>query len=640
MNKKETIFISYKNTPEFKQIIKSNKDLDALDIDDLNKYVEEINVHINNCDTIITKCKTDLDNMVKFTSKLQNNIKNNEKIRDNETIKKLMNNYLLNMVMDNTKEKEYDTYKQTILKKYQKEISVNAYKKIQPNNIKKFYKLEEEKQKGKYWGSTKIGEKYIFKDNNIYEIFVNSELCTFLIKDAIKNIINKQNKLIELKSKIKNVISKKIYAKSKITSKEYNILSDEDKKTYKSSNNIENTYIKKTKNNMDKKNINVKEYEKLHANMKKFYKKSELNNIYSTNIESHNKLIDEKFNKNEINQTQYNELPDKLKKYFKYDTEEKIYKKMIDKNINKSTFNVLPKKIKELYHPSKILHSKYTIEKNNNNLTEDKVRKINRYKLTEDAKKIYNNLKTKIIDKNKITKNNYNFLNRDDRKKFKQNETNTNSFRKKTELEYYNNLPEYNSAGVTKKNREKYYKFNHTKTNNYDKTSMNYYIKNYTKKPPASPLDEILKKKKSNESSQQEKPNESVLNQQQQKESNLPRKEQTELEYFNSLNNFTGHVKNENIKYYKYLGSYYNSEDQIYRNRYQKNYNKMPQNEENEHSLTPIQIARENFNSLPKYLSNTMGLNSVEKSYYKHIGSISDASYNRYRYMKVNSRRP
>ena len=109
---------------------------------------------------------------------------------------------------------------------------------------------------------------------------------------------------------------------------------------------------------------------------------------------------------------------------------------MIDKNINKSTFNVLPKKIKELYHPSKILHSKYTIEKNNNNLTEDKVRKINRYKLTEDAKKIYNNLKTKIIDKNKITKNNYNFLNRDDRKKFKQNETNTNSFRKKTELEY------------------------------------------------------------------------------------------------------------------------------------------------------------------------------------------------------------
>ena len=298
MNKKETIFISYKNTPEFKQIIKSNKDLDALDIDDLNKYVEEINVHINNCDTIITKCKTDLDNMVKFTSKLQNNIKNNEKIRDNETIKELINNYLLNLNLDYVRKKfEYNDLKRDLLKKYQKEISVKDYNTILPNNIKKFYKLEDEKQKGKYWGSTKIGEKYIFKDNNIYEIFVNSELCTFLIKGAIEMASSRKKRLILLKNEIDKIISrkisKKICAKSKITPNEYELLSDYDKKTYKSSNN--NTYIKKTKNNMDKKNINDNEYKKLHDNMKNFYKKSKLNNIYTTNIEEHNRLINESF---------------------------------------------------------------------------------------------------------------------------------------------------------------------------------------------------------------------------------------------------------------------------------------------------------------------------------------------------------
>ena len=85
MSINKTFFISYINTPEFKKILKSNKELAALaalDIDDLDKYVEEINEYINNFDTIIDECETDLDNMVKFTSKLQNNIKNNEKIRE------------------------------------------------------------------------------------------------------------------------------------------------------------------------------------------------------------------------------------------------------------------------------------------------------------------------------------------------------------------------------------------------------------------------------------------------------------------------------------------------------------------------------------------------------------------------------
>ena len=133
------------------------------------------------------------------------------------------------------------------------------------------------------------------------------------------------------------------------------------------------------------------------------------------------------------------------------------------------------------------------MQEDNKNLTENKVRKLNYSKLTDDAKKIYNNLKNKIKNKiikkeEEISKNNYQILNDYNRAHYKKNEDKKNIYKRKTESEYFNNLRN-EASSVNNRNRRFYTSVYHNK-NEFSSVSspdyLGYSYYTYAKKPKKS----------------------------------------------------------------------------------------------------------------------------------------------------------